>query len=477
MADGDPPARPAAGGVDGATDEPASVDGAPAPGRFAGLPSAKVWYFPTGDEARYKERAVRFHRPNRTRIMLFLAVLGPGIITASVDNDAGGIATYSIAGAHFGYTLLWTLVPITIALIVVQEMVARMGVVTGKTLADLIREKFGVRPTFFLLVALVFANLGNTVAEFAGWASAWEIFGISKYVSVPVGAVAVWFLVVKGTSRVVEKVFLVACAVFLTYPVAAYLAAPDWAAVGRSLVVPEVTLDDTYVTMLIGMVGTTIAPWMQFYLQSAVVEKNVQVENYSLTRIDVIFGCFVTDIVALSIIVACGATLFLEGIPVHDAKDAAVALAPLAGKYASWLFAFGLANASLFSASILPLATAYCVCEGMGWESGVDKDFRTAPQFFWLYTGLILLGGGLILWPRAPLILVMYLSQVVNGVLLPFVLIFMLKLINDRELMGDYVNSKSFNGIAWTTTVVMIALTALLVLVTLFPGLPGLVGL
>jgi NRAMP (natural resistance-associated macrophage protein)-like metal ion transporter len=420
---------------------------------------------------------VRFRRPDKAKIALFLSVLGPGIITASVDNDAGGIATYSIAGAHFGYTLLWTLIPITVALIVVQEMVARMGVVTGKTLADLVREKFGVRPTFFLLVALVFANFGNTVAEFAGWASAWEIFGVSKYLSVPAGAVAVWFLVVKGTYRVVEKIFLVACAVFFTYPVAAYLANPDWGAVGRNLVVPVARIDGAYLTMLIGMVGTTIAPWMQFYLQSAVVEKNVQVENYSLTRADVIFGCLVTDIVALSIIVACGATLFLGNILVADAKDAAVALAPLAGKYASWLFAFGLANASLFAASILPLATAYSVCEGMGWESGIDKDFRTAPQFFWLYTGLVVLGAATILYPGAPLILVMYLSQVVNGMLLPFVLIFMLRLINDRDLMGEHVNSKAFNRIAWTTAAVMIVLTALLVVVTLFPGLPGLLGL
>lgn len=420
---------------------------------------------------------MRFRRPDKKKILLFLAVLGPGIITASVDNDAGGIATYSIAGAHFGYALLWTLIPITVALIVVQEMVARMGVVTGKTLADLIREKFGVGPTFYLLVALVLANLGNTVAEFAGWASAWEIFGISKYFSVPVGAAAVWFLVVKGSYRVVEKIFLVACLVFLAYPVAAYLARPDGAAVARNLVVPDIRLDAGYVTMLIGMVGTTIAPWMQFYLQSAVVEKNLQVEEYPLTRVDVIFGCFVTDIVALSIIVACGATLYASGIRIEDAKDAAMALAPLAGKNASLLFAFGLANASLFAASILPLATAYCVCEGMGWESGIDKDFRTAPQFFWLYTGLIVLGGALVLYPRAPLVLIMYFSQVANGVLLPFVLLFMLKLINDRELMGEHVNSRAFNGIAWTTTVVMIVLTVLLVAVTLFPGLPEAVGL
>jgi NRAMP (natural resistance-associated macrophage protein)-like metal ion transporter len=420
---------------------------------------------------------VRFRRPDKKKILLFLAVLGPGIITASVDNDAGGIATYSIAGAHFGYALLWTLIPITVALIVVQEMVARMGVVTGKTLADLIREKFGVGPTFYLLVALVLANLGNTVAEFAGWASAWEIFGVSKYLSVPVGAAAVWFLVVKGSYRVVEKIFLVACLIFFAYPVAAYLARPDGAAVARNLVVPDIHFDAGYITMLIGLFGATIAPWMQFYLQSAVVEKNLQVEEYPLTRADVIFGCFVTDIVALSIIVACGATLYVSGVRITDAKDAAMALAPLAGKNASFLFAFGLANASLFAASILPLATAYCVCEGMGWESGVDKDFRTAPQFFWLYTGLIVLGGALVLYPRAPLILIMYFSQVANGVLLPFVLLFMLKLINDRELMGEHVNSRAFNGIAWTTTVVMIVLTVLLVAVTLFPGLPGALGL
>jgi Mn2+/Fe2+ NRAMP family transporter len=294
---------------------------------------------------------------------------------------------------------------------------------------------------------------------------------------VPVGAAAVWFLVVKGTYRVVEKIFLVACLIFFAYPVAAYLAHPDGTAVARNLVVPDLRLDVGYVTMLIGMVGTTIAPWMQFYLQSAVVEKSLQAEEYPLIRVDVIFGCLVTDIVALSIIVACGATLYVSGVRIEDAKDAAMALAPLAGKNASLLFAFGLANASLFAASILPLATAYCVCEGMGWESGIDKDFRTAPQFFWLYTGLIVLGGALVLYPAAPLVLIMYFSQVANGVLLPFVLLFMLKLINDRELMGEHVNSKTFNGIAWTTTVVMIVLTVLLVVVTLFPGLPGTLGL
>jgi Mn2+/Fe2+ NRAMP family transporter len=420
---------------------------------------------------------LRFRPPDKKSVLTFLAVLGPGIITASVDNDAGGIATYSIAGAHFGYSLLWTLIPITVALIVVQEMVARMGVVTGKTLADLIREKFGVRLTFFLLTALLVANFGNIVAEFAGWAAALEIFGVSRYLSVPIGAVAVWFLVVKGTYRVVEKIFLIASTVYFTYAVSAWLGHPPWGTVAVELVTPHLQMEGSYIMILIGMVGTTIAPWMQFYLQSAIVEKNIQVEDYKYARADVVVGCFVTDIVALSIIVACGATLFTAGVRIEDAKDAALALAPLAGDHASTLFAIGLANASLFAASILPLATAYSVCEGMGWESGVDKDFRTAPHFFWLYTGLIVTGAVLVLYPSAPLILIMYLSQVANGILLPFVLIFMLKLINDRELMGDHVNSKAFNGIAWTTTAVMIVLTAILVVVTVFPGLPGLLGL
>jgi NRAMP (natural resistance-associated macrophage protein)-like metal ion transporter len=420
---------------------------------------------------------LRFRRPDKKSLLIFLAVLGPGIITASVDNDAGGIATYSIAGAHFGYSLLWTLIPITVALIVVQEMVARMGVITGKTLADLIREKFGVRPTFFLLTALLVANLGNTVAEFAGWAAALEIFGVSKYLSVPIGAMAVWFLVVKGTYRIVEKIFLIAATVYFTYAISAWLGHPPWGTVALKLVTPDLRMDGAYIMLLIGMVGTTIAPWMQFYLQSAVVEKNIQVQDYRYCRADVVMGCIVTDVVALSIIVACGTTLFAAGIRIDDAKDAALALAPLAGKYASILFAIGLANASLFAASILPLATAYSVCEGMGWESGIDKDFRTAPHFFWLYTGLIVTGAVLVLYPSAPLILIMYLSQVANGILLPFVLIFMLKLINDRELMGDYVNSKAFNGIAWATTAIMIVLTGLLVIVTVFPGLPGLIGL
>lgn len=400
---------------------------------------------------------------NKKNILMFLAVLGPGIITANVDNDAGGITTYSVAGAQFGYSLLWTLIPITVALIVVQEMVARMGIVTGKTLADLIREHFGVKITFYLMVSLLIADLGNTVAEFAGWAASMELFGVNKYISVPIGAFLVWWLVVKGTFRVVEKIFLFSCTIFITYIISAFMAAPPWMQVLTETVKPTFNLKPSYLLMIIGVVGTTIAPWMQFYLQSAIVEKNLKVEDYKASRWDVIVGCLMTDVVAFFIIVACGATLYAHGIKINDAADAAKALEPLAGKYASVLFAIGLANASLFAASILPLATAYYVCEGMGWESGINQNFKSAPQFMWLYTGLIVIGALIILIPKAPLIAIMLISQVVNGVMLPFVLIFMLLLINDKELMGEYINTKTFNRIAWTTVIVMVALTLALV--------------
>ncbi|HJV64399.1 MAG TPA: Nramp family divalent metal transporter [Geomonas sp.] len=404
---------------------------------------------------------------NKKNILLFFSVLGPGIITANVDNDAGGIATYSVAGASFGYALLWTLIPITVALIVVQEMCARMGAVSGKTLADMIREGFGVKVTAYLMFFLLLANLGNTVAEFAGWAAAMEIFGVSKYISVPIGGFVVWWLIVKGSYKMVEKVFLFACTIYLTYIVSAYLAHPPWGEIMTATVTPSFELKPSYLMLVIGVVGTTIAPWMQFYMQSAVVEKGVRVEDYKACRLDVIFGCIMTDVVAFFIIVACGATMFVHGVHINDAKDAAMSLAPLAGKYASGLFAIGLANASLFAASILPLSTAYCVCEAMGWESGVDHDFESAPQFMWLYTGLIVLGGLIILFPNAPLIAIMLISQVVNGALLPFVLIFMLILINKKELMGEYTNSKSFNIIAWFTVVIMIVLTLALVVQTI----------
>ena len=413
----------------------------------------------------------RLHRL-RKNVLIFLAVLGPGIITANVDNDAGGILTYSQAGASYGFSMLWTLIPITVSLIVVQEMVARMGVVTGKGLADLIREEYGFRATFVLMVMLLIADLGNTISEFAGLASGMHVLGVNRYIAVPLGAILVWALVVRGTYRIVEKVFLVACLFYASYPISCFLAHPDWGAALKSTTVPSFHLDSGYLYMLIGVVGTTIAPWMQFYLQSAVVEKGIRVKNYVHSRLDVIVGCIVTDVVAFFIIVACAATIYVSGHgEIRTAGDAALALRPLAGHAASWLFAFGLCNASLFSASILPLATAYYVCEGLGVEAGINKRVREAPAFYSLYTGLILAGAlAVMVLSESKQVPIILLSQVVNGILLPFVLIFMLRLINREDLMGTYRNSQLFNTIAWITCVVMIVLTLGLVVASFFPG-------
>src|SRR5580765_8202179 len=399
----------------------------------------------------------------KSRIVLLLAVIGPGFITANVDNDAGGIFTYSLAGAQFGYRLLWLMIPLTISLIVIQEMASRMGAVTGKGLSDLIREEFGFRLTFFVTVTLVVTNFGNVVAEFAGIASSLELFGWSKYIVVPAAAFVVWALVVRGTYQSVEKIFLAASAFYVCYIIAGVLARPDWRAAAFATVTrPEAAgiRSYGYLTMVIAIVGTTIAPWMQFYLQASVVEKGITPRQYRASRWDVILGCIFTDVVAWFIIVACAATLYAYGH--HDivnASDAAQALRPLAGEYAYLLFAAGLFNASLFAASILPISTAYVVCEGLGFESGLDKKFHEAPVFYWLYTLLIVAGAGVLLVPRFPLVHIMVLSQVVNGIVLPFVLVFMLLLTNDRELMGEHINSKRFNVIAWTTVVVMIVLT------------------
>jgi len=395
--------------------------------------------------------------------LLFLAVVGPGIITANVDNDAGGIFTYSQAGAQYGYLLLWTMIPITLALIVVQEMSARMGAVTGKGLSDLIREEFGLRITFLMMLGILIINFGNVVTEFIGIATSLELFGLSRYITVPVCAVIVWLIVVKGQYKSVEKVFLAASFFYITYIFAGALAHPAWKIATIATIKPPEWAkfrDQAYLYMVIGVVGTTIAPWMQFYLQSSIVEKGVTVRGLKASRWDVIAGCVFTDVVAWFIIVACAATLFIHGYRnINYAADAAQALKPLAGQYAYILFAVGLFNASLFAASILPLSTAYTVCEGLGFESGVDKKFSEAPFFYWLYTLLIAAGAAVLLIPNLPLIKIGVLSQVVNGVVLPFVLIFMLLLINKKELMGNYVNSRVFNAVAWLTTVVMIGLT------------------
>ena len=416
---------------------------------------------------------MKWPRHWKTRILLLFAVIGPGFITANVDNDAGGIYTYSSAGAHFGYQLLWSIIPITLALIVVQEMSARMGAVTGKGLSDLIREEYGLRITFLMMAALVVVNFSNVIPEFAGIATSVELFHVPKYISVPASAAVVWLLVVKGNYKSVEKIFVAASFFYICYIIAGVLARPGWTESVKATFVPEergLFWHKDYIYMLVGVIGTTIAPWMQFYLQASIVEKGVTARQYKTSRLDVIFGCFFTDIVAWFIIVACAATLYAHNHrDIENAADAARALGPLAGRYASILFGAGLFNASLFAASILPLSTAYTVCEGLGVESGLDKKFGEAKVFYWFYTILIAAGAAVVLIPNFPLIKVTLLSQVLNGVLLPAVLIFMLLLINKRRLMGKYVNGRLFNIIAWVTAAIIIALTV----VYLFVSQPG----
>jgi Mn2+/Fe2+ NRAMP family transporter len=405
---------------------------------------------------------MRFLKRWKIRILLFFAVVGPGFITANVDNDANGIVTYSQAGAQFGYKLLWTMIPVTLALIVVQEISARMGAVTGKGLSDLIREEFGFRITFFMMAVILFINFGNILGEFAGIAGSLELFSVSRYISVPICALIVWLMVVKGQYKSVEKIFLVASFIYITYIAAGILAKPDWIQATLHTVKPpgRELFQHDYLFMTITVIGTTIAPWMQFYLQASVVEKGITRRQYKTSQLDVISGCIFTDVVAWFIIVACAATLYAAGMhQINDAKDAAEALKPLVHEYAYILFAVGLFNASLFAASILPLSTAYTVCEGLGFESGIGKKFSEAPAFYWLYTGLIAAGAGLILLPNLPLIKIQLYSQALNGIAIAPVLIFMLLLVNKKELMGEYVNSKIYNAVAWGLTVVMIVLS------------------
>jgi len=402
-------------------------------------------------------------------LLFFLSVMGPGIITANIDNDASGITTYSVAGARFGYTLLWTLIPTTIALVVIQEMIARMGVITGKGLSDLIREHFGVKTAFFMMLGLFIANFGNTVANLAGWAASMEILGFSKFIMVPVGAVSIWILVTKGSYRFVEKILLFACLLYFGYVISGFMARPEWVPVLKAAVVPQMQWNSEYIMLSIAIIGTTITPWMQFYLQSSIAEKGIKKEQYRASRLDVIIGCSITDIISFFIIVTCGTLLFPYGIRVNEASEAALALKPLAGEYAYLIFSLSLANASLLGAIIVPLATAYYVCEAMGWEAGVNKTFKEAPQFMWIYTMTIVLASFVIMVPGAPLVLLMVLSAVVNGLLLPFVLIYALLLVNNRKLMGEYTNSRTYNYISWATVATIIVLTSFLVVSTLMP--------
>ncbi len=394
--------------------------------------------------------------------------MGPGIITANVDNDAGGITTYSLAGSQFGYNLLWLFIPMIIALAVIQEMGVRMGIVSGKGLADLIREKVGIKVTFLMMIALLLANFGNVLAEFSGIAVSAGIFGVPKFFALPVAALFVWLLVVKGTYKSVEKVFLLASSLYLSYIVAGFLAGPDWGLAAKSLFMPHISTSTAYITMVIGLVGTTIAPWMMFYIQSSVVEKGISLKNLKYSKLDAVFGAIVVNIVAFFIVLACAATIYTNGIQVNNVADVSNALVPLAGNYASILFAFGFLNASLFAASILPLSTAYYVCESLGFEAGVSKGFREAPVFHGLYLGLIILAVIIIMLPNVPLLSILYLSQVANGLLLPFVLILMLLIINDKRVMGEYVNSKLFNLISIMTAVVVMGLSVILVLTLIF---------
>lgn len=393
------------------------------------------------------------------KTMLLLSIIGPGLITANLDNDAGGIATYSVAGASTGYRLLWVLLPVTVALIMVQEMAARMGVVSGKGLADLMREKFGLRITFYSLFLILFADLGNTMAEFAGIASAGEIFGISRYITVPICAILVWLFILYGNFRFVEKIFLLGCSVFLTYIISGLIVSPNWADVAQGVFVPDFSsVKASDLPIMVGLLGTSITPWMQFYVQSAVVEKGISPKHLWHTKVDVIAGCTLMLIVTLFIIICCAATIFPKGVHIADAKDAAVALEPLAGKYASMLFGIGLFNASFFAAALLPLGASYYLCQGMGWESGVDHSFKEAPHFFTIFTALIVISGAIVLIPQINLFEILMWSQIINGLIVPFVILYIIKLCNDPDIMGEHTNTPVYNFICYALVALMLIL-------------------
>lgn len=394
-------------------------------------------------------------------LALFFAILGPGLITGSVDNDAGGITTYSVAGALYGYNLIWTLIPAFVVLIVVQEMNARMGVVTGKGLADLIRENSGLKITFFIFLGLIIADIGNSTTEFAGVAGSMEVLGISKYISVPIAGVAVWLLVVKGNYKIAERVFIVFSLALFMYIISALMGKPNWSEIGTAIISPKANMDTGYFGIVIGVIGTTIAPWMLFYMQSSVIEKGLQKESYKFILLDILIGCLATVVVAFFIIVACASTLYPQGVMINEAKDAALALKPLAGNLAAVVFSFGLFIASIFSATILPIAAAFYICEAFGFEAGIDKKWKEAPEFYTLYTGMIIISMLIILIPDAPLIKITLISQILNGMFLPVVLVSIMIIVNKKKVMGEYTNKFYNNIIGWSTVIILIALTVI----------------
>jgi NRAMP (natural resistance-associated macrophage protein)-like metal ion transporter len=403
-------------------------------------------------------------------IAAFLAVMGPGLITSNVDNDATGITGYAIAGASYGYRMLWVLALATVALAVIQGMNTKLGCITGKGLSDLIRERFGVRVTAMSMLLLLIANIATTVAEFAGVAASMELFGVDKLISVPIAAIAVWLLVVKGSYRYVEKILLVFCLVFFAYVFAAFAVNPPWGEVFRSLISPSIDMDPAYLSVALGTIGTTIAPWMLFYLQGAIADKGTRASQYKYAKWDAYIGALATDFFSFFMVVTTAATLYVSGIRIESAADAARALEPLAGPFAKTLFAIGLLNASVMAAAVLPLSTAYAITEAFGWEGGVNRKFSDAPVFFGLYTFIIILGAVLVLIPGIPLVVVMNLPNLVGGALLPVILVLMIKLVNDRALMGKYVNGWLFNGIAWATAILVAVLTVMLVVTSFMAG-------
>jgi NRAMP (natural resistance-associated macrophage protein)-like metal ion transporter len=391
-----------------------------------------------------------------------MTIIGPGLITVNAGNDAGGITTYASVGASYGYKMLWGLLLITFSLAVIQEMNARMAVVTGKGLSDLIREKFGVKLTFFAMTILLVANMGVVFGDFAGIAASLELFDVSKYISIPIVSVVIWLLVTKGSYKKVENIFLLFTLVFFTYIISAFLTKPDWGHVMKSMMTPTIELNTGFLLTFIGMIGTTITPYMQFYLQSSIVDKKISISEYKYEKLDVYLGAFWGNAVAFFIIVCTAVTLYKAGITITSAEEAAISLKPLAGEAAFILFGAGLFGASVLATAVIPLSTSYAICEAFGWESGVDNDYKDAPAFFGIYTGIIVLGALFILLPGISLIQIILVSQQIAGLLSPIILTFMIILINDKRIMGEYVNNKTQNIVSWATVIFIIILSIIL---------------